>query len=806
MHHPQGYDPEIDVRRDRRAGAVRIAQFILLGLAVLFLIGFTWVWYAPCWLGGCAPVHELAEYQAEGSEILDMNGERFATLATVNRRVVSLDTLPEHVPQAFLAIEDRRFYRHDGVDLRRVMGAGMQNIRAGGVAEGGSTITMQLARNLFPDQLPFAERTMRRKVVEMRVARQIERSFSKDKILELYINHIYLGAGAHGVDAASRVYFGKSAADLEIHEAAALAAVPQAPSRTNPRDGPERTRERRNVVLRRMAAAGHITEAEAAEMQELPLEVAEADEPEETHDSGYFVERVRRELQERMGDLYYTAGLRVHTTLDASAQRAAEEELEGQLRSTENGGFGAYRHTTFEAARGDSEAEGTSPYLQGMVVTLDTETGAVRALVGGRDFDDSKFDRAVQSQRQSGSAFKPFVFLTALSGRTPPTRQIEDAPVQIQLTGTRTWSPRNYGGQYDGMMTLREALARSKNVVTVKLAQDVGIGQVSRTAQQLGITTDIPQTPATALGAADVRPIEMVRAYAAFSNGGYRVEPYFITRVEDRRGRVLWENEPQRSQVADPAATYVLTQMLRDVVERGTGTGVRGAGFRGAAAGKTGTTNRSTDVWFIGYTPDLVTGVWIGLDDPQPIVGGATGGRLAAPVWGRIMNRVYQNRTAPGEWSRPSGVSTAQVDRATGAIVSDGCPPRGEVYTEYFVGNPPAATCPRGDFYLARGDTIWGDEEWGAGDDWAWDDDFDWGADGAEERERRGVYVEDRERETAEPEPVEPVEPEPEPEPEPDPPAREEPELLGEPVQRPPPDGESPDGDGNDDEEDADGD
>jgi penicillin-binding protein 1A len=716
MQHGTREDPNTAPGPAPRRGA-RIVQALLLsvaGVAGLGLLIFAWIWMAPCALGGCAPLDDLASYQAEGSELLDVEGNAFGTLATVNRRIVSIDSLPPHVPRAFLAVEDRRFYSHHGLDLTRMGGALLSNVRAGGVTEGGSTISMQLARNLFPEWLPFQQRTMRRKIMEARVARQIERSFEKDKILELYLNHIYLGEGAYGIEAASRTYFGKPAAELTVVEAALLGGLPKAPSQLNPVASEERALERRNLVLREMADAGYITADEAAQAREQPIQLASGRMSEEGGVQGsYFIERVRRELEEVVGSRFYTAGLRIHTTLDRTAQQAAEEELSRQLTGIEAGRFGTYRHASYAGTESVGAATGETPYLQGVVVVMDAATGEIRALVGGRDFEDSKFDRASQALRQPGSAFKPFVYLAALQRYGSPLHVVEDSPLRLTLSGGRVWEPRNYTGTYDGPMTMRDALARSKNTATVRLAQDVGVRSAIDLAGRLGISNEIPDLPSTTLGSAEVRPMELVGAYAAFTNGGNRVEPRFIQRVVDRHGRTVWESSTRRDQVVDPASAFVLTSMLRDVVDRGTGTAVRAAGFRGPAAGKTGTTNGNTDVWFVGYTPELVAGVWIGLDRPAQIVPGASGGTLAAPVWARVMSRIYQDRRMPPEWSPPSGVTSAQVDRATGAVVDANCPAQGPTYTEYFVRSAPPATSCRPLQMYAASDTLWGDEEWG---------------------------------------------------------------------------------------------
>jgi penicillin-binding protein 1A len=719
----------------------RKIKIALLSLLALSVVGFGWLWFAPCGLGGCAPVSDLEQFRAEGSELLDADGKPFGTLSTVNRRIVPLDSLPAYLPNAFVAIEDRRFYDHGGVDWKRFGGALLANVRRGGVAEGGSTITMQLARNLFPEALPYTERSIRRKVMEIRVARQIERAFPKKKILELYLNHIYLGEGTYGVDAAARTYFGKPASELTLAEAATIGGLGQLPSRRNPREDRAAARKRRDEVLRAMAEGGYVPRADAEAAIKEPVRVSRAAKDSRQRGS-YYVERVRRELEEQVGERFYTAGLRVYTAYDPVAQAAAESEVSRQAQAIESGAFGSFPHPSYASAKGKDDASGTR-YLQGAAVIMDARTGEVRALVGGRDYEDSNFDRIFQAVRQPGSAFKPFVYLAALESGIAPTRRIDDAPLRVQLSRGTSWSPKNYTGTFDGPITMRDALTRSKNVVTVKLAQEVGMGRVADEARALGITTPVPDNPAVSLGSAEVKPIELVGAYAAFANGGERVVPHLVRRVESRDGEVLWEAEYETEQAVDPAEAFVLTSMLRDVVDRGTGTPVRAAGFSAPAAGKTGTTNAATDVWFVGYTPDMVAAVWFGFDKPRTIVRGASGGTLAAPVWGRMMRRVYAGRRAPMEWSPPGGVITEQVDRATGLAVAEGCPARGPTYTEYFVNSRPAAepcTVSGGVYPPMAMDTAWRDEEWGSTEVVIpTDDGFDPDTVGMSDLERQGI-------------------------------------------------------------------
>ena len=677
--------------RARRTGGV-ILGVVAVALAVGVMALFTL--YTTCGLRGCPDVRLLRGYVPdEASVVLDRNGAELMKLYRVRRVVVPLDSLPEYVPQAFVAIEDRRFYEHDGVDWTRALGAAWANLRAGGIAEGFSTITMQLARNLFPDRLPPRERTLGRKLGEIRVARMIEQTYDKDEILELYINQIYFGSGAWGVEAAAREYFGKPASELTLPEAALLAGIVLAPSRLNPRANRELALGRRQLVLRRMAAEGYITEAEAADAMAARLRVARGSITED-RTAAYFVEEARQILEQRFGEAVYTGGLRIYTTLDRRVQEVAEAEIGRQLAAIEAGAYGPYRHASYSPRRAPADtAESATPYLQGAMVVMDVETGDVLALVGGRDFRDSRFDRAVQSRRQPGSAFKPFVYAAAVAEGYPTTHLLDDSPLRIVQAGGRIWTPRNFGGSYAGLIPMREALVQSRNVATVRLAEEVGIRDVIEMARRMGVDGDLPEYPSIAIGAGGVSLLDMTAAYAAFGTLGRRVEPRFILRVEDRAGRVLWRPEVRTRRAIDPGVAFLVLDMMRDVVNRGTGTAVRAVGYTGPAAGKTGTTNDATDVWFIGVTPSLAAGVWIGMDRPQPIVPGATGGRLAAPVWGRVMRRLPA--AAGPDWTPPPGVETRLVD-ASGAIIGPGCWTSGVVRTEYFLaGTAPDGQCGR---------------------------------------------------------------------------------------------------------------
>ncbi len=673
----------------------RVRALILTSAALLLLLGVAWHF---CFFMGCPDVHRLASYQPGGAPVLlDRDGKEFASLSPVEGSVVTLKSLPEFVGEAFIAVEDQRFRDHGAIDLRRVLGALVANVKSGGVEEGSSTITMQLARNVFPDRLPSRTRTFARKFLEVRVAQEIEDEFTKDEILEMYLNHIYFGHGARGVEAAARHYFGGAAKDLTLPQAALLAALPKAPSHYDPRRHARAARERRDLVLALMEEQKRISPEEAAVAKSAPLGVVAKPRAQraDAQFAGYFVEEVRRLLEERMGSDLYDEKLRIQTTLDAGAEKAAEEELLRQLDAVEGGTLGRFTGPRYAA---NAPLDDETPYLQGAVVVMEAKTGDVLAWVGGRDIRHSRFDRVRRSSRQVGSAFKPFVYAVALqSGRTLNNR-IADEPLRVALDNRRAWEPRNFDLAFDGPITLRDALVRSKNIPTIKLAQEVGYGNVAALAEAAGIAPPIPQEPSMALGTVSASPLELTVAFSAFANLGERVSPRFITRVVDPEGNELWDaEEPKRSSVLGAGVAYLVTDALREALWRGTGTGVVQAGFRGPAAGKTGTTNDGADAWFAGYTPDLVGTVWIGFDKQRPIMGKATGGRLAAPVWGRLMSRIYRARPLPAAWARPSDVQEAMVDRLTGFVLASGCRPStgGVAYREVFVsGTMPVSVCP----------------------------------------------------------------------------------------------------------------
>ncbi|MBW3552124.1 MAG: PBP1A family penicillin-binding protein [Gemmatimonadetes bacterium] len=704
---PDGPQPEPPGPFSVRSILIALGTVAAVTIVVLFAA------YHTCGFDGCPDLDGIRGYVPdEASLVVDRDQEEIGKLFRVNREIVPLDTLPEYVPQAFVAIEDQDFYGHGGVDLSRVLGAAWENIRAGGIAEGFSTITMQVARNVFPDRLPANQRTLARKISEIKVAREIESRYEKDEILELYLNQIYFGSGAWGIQAAAREYFGKDATELDLGEAALLAGLPQAPSRLNPRENMDGALQRRRTVLQRMEEQGFITAAQASDVADSEPDLARSrlDTPDR---AAYFMEHVRKIVEERLGDEIYTGGYTVHTTLDLDAQAVAERELSEQLRAIESGQYGSFPHPTY-GSTSDSAAAAkvTSPYLQGALVTMAVNSGDVLALIGGRDFDQSKFNRAVQARRQPGSAFKPFVYAAAIQAGYPPNTILEDTPYRLARDG-QVWEPKNYDGTFAGRITMRQALVNSRNIATVRLAESVGLSRVVGMAQQLGISGDIPNYPSVAIGAAEVTLLEMVAAYSALASLGELPEPRFVTHVTDRDGAIVWQDPPQRRNVLGRDVAFLTVDLMRDVVDRGTGNAVRSVGFREPAAGKTGTTNESADVWFIGFTPEIATGIWIGMDDPQRIMRNATGGRLAAPVWGRIMRGI---NTGGGDWTPPPGIEKLQVDERGNTLASN-CPVHGAVREEYFIrGTATVSDC----FNYGYSDSLYGDPIYGTPEDDSW--------------------------------------------------------------------------------------
>jgi penicillin-binding protein 1A len=673
-------------------GALLVAAGGFLGVAILGVL-----WVGACRGDTCPSVEVLDQYvPQQTSKVYAADGRLITELGLEKRTIVRLDSLSQPVRDAFLIVEDRRFYEHGGIDYRRIVGAVIRNLQARRFAQGFSTITMQLARNVFTEDIS-REKTLTRKFREAKVAVAIEQRFDKDRIFELYLNQIYLGNGAYGIEAAAQRYFGKSAKDLNVADAALLAGLPKAPEGYNPRRFPERAVQRRNLILTMMQDAGALTPAEASLARAWPIQLGRSTTA-QTEVAPYFVEWVRQRMQERFGAALYREGLEIHTTLDLDLQFAAERSLEAQLQLIEGGRFGRFPHTTYaqyaqrEVARQPETVN--TPYLQGAFIALDPRTGAVRALIGGRDFEDSKFNRATQALRQPGSTFKPIVYAAALRAGRPVSEVLDDAPFTMTQPDGSVWAPKNYDLTFKGPMSMRQALYESRNLPAVRMGMDIGEASVVDMARRFGISTPMLAVPAIHLGAADVYPIEMVSAYSVFANLGTRVEPNPIVRVTRQDGTVLWAPTPVTETVLASEEAWLMNDMLRDVVRRGTAYGaiVVNGQFRHPAGGKTGTTNEYSDVWFIGYTADIVAGVWMGFDRPKRIMDNAQGGRLAAPAWTGFMNDVYRRKPAPPDWPRPSSLIAMEIDGPTGQRI--GLCGRERAVTEWFIpGTEPVELC-----------------------------------------------------------------------------------------------------------------
>lgn len=652
-------------------------------------------WMVICRDARCPSIAALEGYvPRQTSKVYAADGRFITELGLERRTLVRLQDIPKHVRDAVVITEDRRFYLHSGIDYFRVFGAALRNLKAGGYSQGFSTITMQLARNIFTDRIS-REKTLLRKIKEARVARAIEQRYAKDKILELYLNQVYFGAGAYGVETASQRYFGKSVREVTVAEAAMLAGLLKGPERYNPRRFADRAIQRRNTVLELMRRSGAINNADASLAKAYPLQLAERSESGDV--APYLVEWVRRDLEEHFGKRLYDEGYKVYTTIDIDMQTAAERALENQLAAIEAERFGAYKHLTYEAylarsAEGGETGAANSPYLQGAFVALDPRTGGVRAMVGGRDFADSKFNRATQALRQPGSTFKPIVYAAGVHEGMSPATVVDDSPLSIPQVSGEMWSPQNYDLKFQGAMPLRQALFQSRNLAAIRTGMAVGESGVIAMARRFGITTPIPPYPSLFIGSADVYPLQMIGAYSVFANLGLRTTPHAIDRVENAKGEVVWRPSYDREAVMSPEESWLMVSMLKDVVVRGTGARVRSSGFRIPAGGKTGTTNDGADVWFIGFTADLVAGVWMGFDKPQKIKSNAQGGELAAPAWAAFMTEVYRRKPSPPDWPLPRGVVLRQVDSFTGRLPNASC--ASNLVNEYFVqGTEPTRSC-----------------------------------------------------------------------------------------------------------------
>ncbi|MDX1494721.1 MAG: transglycosylase domain-containing protein [Longimicrobiales bacterium] len=637
----------------------------------------------------CVTLSELraGEPLPEALRIYDRHGELLAEVAGPIRRALPPEEMPERLAQAFVAVEDTRFWSHEGVDARGVLRAALRNLREGEIEEGASTIPMQLVRTLWSESLRNVG-PWRRKVIEARTAPRLVEELGHERVLNLYLNAIYLGNGIYGVERASQYYFGVSAADLSIGQMAVLVGMTRSPEYYEPRRHPERARAVRDVVLGRMLEDGLIDSVDAEAARSSELGVAPLDSvPVPLVRRSHLTAAVTRELRRVAPELAGRPGLELHTTVDALIQAEAGEALAAQLAAIEDGRYGAL------AEEGDS-----TTLLEGAAVALDSRSGAVRAWVGGRDFQRSEFDRVEQSRRQVGSLVKPFLVALALERGYGIVDMVSADTVPI-ATAEGGWLPADHVPET--ALPLREALIRSSNRAAAHLGVNLGLDQVSSVGRRVGLSSNVPALPSSSIGAFDASLLEMTAAYVPFGNRGLGPRPHLLSRIADPRGEILWARSDTvaPARVLEEADAFVVLDAMRAVVDRGTGRSVRGFGYRGPAAGKTGTTNDGRDAWFVGLTPELVSGVWIGFDAPRPIVADRGGGALAAPVWATWMRGLQGVLPQSRAWIPPSGVERVRYDPETGEVVGPHCRiDAGTAYFEAWVlsGRYDRSRCPQG--------------------------------------------------------------------------------------------------------------
>jgi penicillin-binding protein 1A len=630
----------------------------------------------------------------QATTLYDINNRPVFTIFREYRIEVPLARVSPHLRRAIVAFEDQRFEHHKGIDLRRIFGAAWADVRAGRADQGASTITQQLARQSFLSR----EKKLWRKVREVALAIRIEAMYSKDEILELYLNKVYFGDGLYGAEAASRGYFGKSAADLELAEAALLAGVVNAPSVSAPTVNMPRALMRRGLVLKAMYGQGIITKPayERASKEKVALrDILRREEPL----GQYFKEEVRQQLVRQFGwERLSEGGLKVYTTIDPDMQRAAEVTVANALEQIE--ARSARRRTQNRRASTQSPEPGTQSgdRLEAALVAMHPTTGEVRAMVGGREFKASRFNRATQAMRQPGSAFKPFVYAAALESGYTPSSLITQLNEPIQ-TFQGAWIPEDEHSS-ESAMTVRTAIRTSSNRAAVRMLEEVGISTTVDQARRLGMG-NVPSVPSLALGSGEVTLMAMTSAYSAFADSGQLRSPTLIRRVEDQDGTVLFEAKQDPRQVLSPQTAFLMTSMLSDVINYGTAYKARQEGFTLPAAGKTGTTNNYLDTWFIGYTPNLATGVWIGFDKPRTIISNGFASELAVPLWARFM-KVATVGHKPDAFKMPDGVTAVNVCRLSGQLPGEACD---RIITEYFVrGAAPKQICQRHYFYIPSGE------------------------------------------------------------------------------------------------------
>lgn len=687
--------------RKRFKKIITSKPFIFSALAGLFVFIILCAVFMRYIFSGLPPVYEMEEYTPSlTTKVFDRNNNLIHEFSIEKRSMVPLEDIPVDLQNAVVAMEDRDFFTHPGFSVKGIIRAILHDVLTGHAKQGASTLTQQLSRGVFLTQ----EKKIIRKIREIILAIQIEHQFSKREILQLYLNEIYLGSGAYGVKAAAKKYFDKELSELTTGEAALIVGLIPAPGRYNPFANPALSRQRRNLVLDVMHQQNYISKEELEKAKQEPL--PEKPPVAEAAPGQYFIEHIRRMLEPKYGmDVLWKAGLNIYTTVDIEQQAAAEKIMNQWLQQFDEQvakglGIEIDPHDT-EAEAEDPNQEETEPKdpqaeyprLQGAFMVRDVKTGAVRVLVGGRGFDESKFNRATQAKRQPGSSFKPYVWMAALQKGYTPATLVKDLPTMFYYDGRNwrtfdenadlysldlakqsfiaskdfnVWVPQNYGGRNEGWITLRKALEKSKNLVAVNLIDAVGVPAVVRVARKAGITANLPRVPALALGVSVLAMDEHLAALSTFANGGIHTDNYYIERVEDANGRILEQHVPIEEAAFSPQDSYLLVNMMKGVVQRGSGAYVSRLGR--SIAGKTGTTQSHRDMWFVGMTPRTAAAAWMGYDDDTSHEKGARfTGSTTARWWTAIMQEVLKDE--PNEdFAVPEGISFAYVNPLTGKL------------------------------------------------------------------------------------------------------------------------------------------
>jgi penicillin-binding protein 1A len=659
-----------------------------LGLALVCILGIGSA--AISWFSRDLPSMERLEMiePALKTRILARDSSVIKEFYEENRIFLPLDQIPLSVQRTFLAVEDKRFYKHSGIDLQRLFVTAWKDLIHWNRAQGASTITQEISTDLF---LNKKEQTFPRKIREALLAFKIERTYSKDEILEMYLNQIYFGEGTYGIEAASRRFFGKSVKDIGLNQMALLAGLPKNPSGYNPFTNPERAANRVNLVLNAMESFHVITTAQRDSLRQRSLDLVKS--TSESQDfAGYFCEYIRQILEAKYGSRsIYRDGYTVYTTIDPKLQRAAERNLEAKDEEIEKSrGYKLTRASYLAAVAHGRKAD--PAYLQSALVAIDPRTGHILALVGGRNFRETQYNRAMQAPRQPGSSFKPFLYLAAIENGYNASDILIDTPLVVELPNGDVWKPRNYDEKFHGTVSLREALARSYNIPSIKLIQAIGPPTVINVAKRMGIKSPLQNVLSLALGTNEVTLLELTSAYGVLAAEGMRAEPMAITRIEDRNGNVLEEFREYHEEVLQPDVAYLMTDMLTSVIDEVNGTGgdVRRYGLDIPLAGKTGTTDDYTDGWFVGYSPELVIGVWTGFDERKTMGNRMTGAVAALPIWVETMKAAYPTNRGPS-FNRPPNIIEELICQESGLLSTPYCP---KVVREIFIeGNEPTRVC-----------------------------------------------------------------------------------------------------------------